>query len=143
MIREFNADDVNDIMDIWLKATVKAHGFICEKYWNENFAIVKNDYIPHSDTYVYEENGKIDGFISIMKGNFIGAVFVNIDMQLKGIGTALIKFVKNKYDILELSVYKNNAQAVNFYLKNGFVIIKEQIDSKTNETELIMEWKNS
>lgn len=140
MIRQFDSADINHIMNIWLKATAKAHSFICEKYWNDNFAVVKNNYIPDSDTYVYEKNGKIYGFISIMQENFIGAVFVDTDMQSKGIGRALMDFAKEKYGSLKLNVYKKNGQAVNFYIKNGFTITQEQLDEKTGEDELVMQW---
>lgn len=35
---------------------------------------------------------------------------------------------------------KKNRQAINFYLKNGFKITDESIDSETKETQYTMIW---
>ena len=41
MIRLLKSNDVEAIMDIWLKSTVEAHPFISEEYWKENYALIK------------------------------------------------------------------------------------------------------
>jgi len=43
-------NNINDIMNIWLKENIIAHDFIPEEYWVKNYSIVKNEYIPISDT---------------------------------------------------------------------------------------------
>ncbi len=43
-------NNINDIMNIWLKENIIAHYFIPEEYWVKNYSIVKNEYIPISDT---------------------------------------------------------------------------------------------
>ena len=48
MIRKLENKDINIIMDIWLKSTIKAHNFIDENYWRKNYNNVKNIYIPIS-----------------------------------------------------------------------------------------------
>ena len=105
MIRKLDNNDVDKVMDIWLKSTVKAHDFIEKNYWEDNYNTVKNVYIPMSETYIYEKED-IKGFISIINNEFIGALFVDNDCQGQGIGKALIEHVKSKYDNLSLAVYK-------------------------------------
>lgn len=139
MIRNVENKDIDKIMDIWLKSTIKAHDFIDEEYWNKNYDTVKNVYIPMSDTFVYEDKENIKGFISIINNEFIGALFVAIDCQGSGVGKKLIDYVMNKYKKLNLAVYKDNKKSVDFYMNRGFKIVKEQKNEYSGYAEYIME----
>ncbi len=139
MIRKLENTEIDKVMDIWEKTTIKAHNFIPKKYWENNYNTVKDVYIPMADTFIYEDNGVIKGFISIINNEFIGALFVNIDSQGMGIGKALLEYAMNKYRKLALAVYMDNKQAVKFYLSRGFKIIKEQVNEDSGFKEYIME----
>lgn len=138
MIRKLDNKDVNRIMEIWLESTIKAHSFIEKEYWQSNYNTVKDVYIPIAETYVYEENDVIKGFISIIDKEFIGALFVDNDYQGLGVGSKLINFVLNKYDTLSLAVYKENLKSVRFYKKMGFEILSEEINEDSKHPEYIM-----
>lgn len=133
--------DINIIMEIWLKSTIRAHSFIEKDYWVNNYDLVKTKYIPYSKTYVYEEGNKIKGFISIIQNNFIGALFVDNNSQGNGIGKKLLDFAKEEYKSLSLAVYKENEKALKFYLREGFSIVKEQVNEDSKRLELMMEYK--
>lgn len=135
-----NIEEINKVMTIWKDATIKAHGFIPEEYWLDNYDIVKEKYIPMGEIYVYLEENEIKGFISIIE-EYIGALFVDINCQGKGIGTELVKHTKAIYEHLTLSVYKKNDQAVRFYKKVGFVVKSEQMNEETNELEYTMDFE--
>lgn len=139
MIRNIESKDIDKIMAIWLKSTIKAHDFIDKGYWNNNYNTVKNVYIPMSDTFVYEDKENIKGFISIINSEFIGALFVGIDCQGNGVGKKLIDYAMNKYKKLNLAVYKDNKKSVDFYMNRGFKIVKEQKNEDSGCTEYIME----
>ena len=124
MIRLMNNLEVNEVMDIWLNSTIKAHNFISEDYWKKNYNTVKNIYLPQGATYVYSEENKILAFISIINEELIGALFVDPDYQGQGIGRKLIEFVKIMYKKLSLKVYEKNYSAVKFYEKMGFKSIE-------------------
>lgn len=138
MIRQLQNKDIDKIMEIWLESTIDAHKFISKEYWNENYNIVKDMYIPMSKTFVYEDNDDIRGFISIINNDFIGALFVEKNYQSQGIGKSLIDYAKNLYDNLSLAVYKENEKALEFYKNMGFKIISENINEDTNCVEYIM-----
>lgn len=133
--------DINIIMEIWLESTIRAHSFIEKDYWVNNYDLVKTKYIPYSKTYVYEEGNKIKGFISIIQNNFIGALFVDNNSQGNGIGKKLLDFAKEEYKSLSLAVYKENEKALKFYLREGFSIVKEQVNEYSKRLELMMEYK--
>lgn len=138
MIRQLQNKDIDKIMEIWLESTIDAHKFISKEYWNENYNIVKDMYIPMSKTFVYEDNDDIRGFISVINNDFIGALFVEKNYQSQGIGKSLIDYAKNLYDNLSLAVYKENEKALEFYKKMEFKIISENINEDTNCVEYIM-----
>lgn len=140
MIRELNNNEVEDIMKIWLDASIRAHDFIDKQYWIDKYEIVKTEYIPNSKTYVYAQNDEIKGFISVINESFIGALFVESKSQRQGIGSKLIDFVVEKYNELTLSVYKDNSNAINFYKRKGFEILSEDLDEYTNKVEFFMKY---
>ena len=141
MIRKFKEDDTVKVMTIWTKGNFKAHPFIEKDYWLENFNIVKEEYLWKAETYVYTEDDEIKGFISLLDGGYIGALFVKTDSLRQGIGKRLLNHVKEKYDKLTLNVYEKNVDATLFYVAMGFKNKKIQIDENTGEKEYIMEWE--
>lgn len=141
MIRKFKNADIDKLMDIWLESTVRAHNFISREYWESNYKVVKDAYMPIADTFVYEEDGEIRGFISIINNEFIGALFVDVKFQGMGIGSKLIDYSIEKYKKLTLAVYKENQKSVEFYTRKGFKIIEEGLNEDSGYTEYIMENK--
>ncbi len=141
MIRKFREDDTVKVMTIWTKGNFKAHPFIEKDYWLENFNKVKEEYLWKAETYVYTEDDEIKGFISLLDGGYIGALFVKTDNLRQGIGKRLLNYVKEKYDKLTLNVYEKNVDAILFYVAMGFKNKKIQIDENTGEKEYIMEWE--
>ncbi|MCC0639634.1 MULTISPECIES: N-acetyltransferase [unclassified Clostridioides] len=140
MIRKSNDKDISKIMEIWEESTIKAHDFISKEYWKNNYNTVKSEYIPISDTFVYDDGEEIKGFISIIEKSFIGALFINSNYQSLGIGSKLLDYATKEYKNLNLAVYKDNKKAVVFYNKKGFNIIKEQINEDSGFKEYIMEY---
>lgn len=139
MIRKLNEADIDKVMDIWMKSTIKAHDFISKEYWQNNYNTVKEVYIPMSETFVYKDAQGIKGFISVINNEFIGALFVDIDFQGNGIGKQLIDYAVSKYGKLQLAVYKENKKSLEFYINRGFKIIEEQINDDSKHVEYIME----
>ncbi|MBS7528497.1 N-acetyltransferase [Fusibacter paucivorans] len=132
------SDEIEAIMHIWYDATIKAHPFIPATYWRGNYEIVKNEYIPNSETFLYCDGSETKGFISIIERAFIGALFVDPAYQGQGIGMQLLSYVLNKYDNLSLAVYIQNENAVSFYQKMGFSVISEQLNSDSQVPEYLM-----
>ena len=98
---------------------------------------MKNVYLPAGETYVFEESGIVQGFISLCD-ELIAAVFVSPDMQGKGIGKKLIAKAKEIRKALSLTVYKENTSSIEFYKRCGFKIEKEQECKHTGYPELLM-----
>lgn len=140
MIRLYSGDDETAVMDIWYRAAVSGHPFIDVSYWDKNSGAVRDVYLPSSHTFVFEDEGRIAGFISLIEEKFIGALFVDPDFQRRGIGRALLTYARDGRKTLFLNVYAENTNAVNFYLKNGFKVTEERTDTETGCAEKQMTW---
>ncbi|MBO5104283.1 MAG: GNAT family N-acetyltransferase [Ruminococcus sp.] len=139
MIRKFNKNDINRVMTIWLESNIDSHDFVNPDYWKDNYNNVM-DMIQQAEVYVCESGGIIKGFIGL-DGDYIAGIFVDKPYRSKGIGTALLNFVKEIRNRLVLSVYEKNKSAVRFYEKSDFIIESTGTDSDTLQTEYTMLWK--
>ena len=131
MIRKMKEEDTTKVMTIWTKGNIYAHPFIERDYWISNYNKVKEEYLKQAETYVYEENEEIKGFISILNNTYIGALFVKKDFLRQGIGKRLLNYCKERKEKLTLQVYEKNVDATLFYLAMGFKNIRIQIDEST------------
>lgn len=139
MIRKYMEDDIQEILEIWLSASIKAHAFIEPSFWESQVANMRDIYIPSSQTYVYEKEDRVLGFCSLLD-NTIAAIFVSPTFQGQGIGKKLINHAKENRSELSLSVYKENKASIQFYLSQGFQIVSEQQDVHTGKQECVMKY---
>ena len=141
MIRQYHQTDIDQVISIWLEASIKAHDFADSDFWKSKVKDMREIYIPSGETYVYEEGNVIKGFISL-NSDSLAAIFVSPDYQGRGIGMQLMKKAKELRDNLSLTVYKDNIKSIGFYLKTGFKIEQEQVDKHTGQPEWVMKFKS-
>ena len=141
MIRKWNTNLFDSLLELWLESTTYAHPFIAEQYWQESLPIVRDTYLPAADTWVWEDAGQLQGFVSVIQGRFVGALFVAPECLHLGIGTALLDAVKQHYTDLSLEVYQKNCRAVNFYHAQGFRIEDSAWQDETRHPTWIMRWQ--
>ncbi|EKN3569763.1 N-acetyltransferase [Yersinia enterocolitica] len=148
MIRIYQPDDIDAVMQLWLTSTIAAHPFIAEQYWHESAPLVRNTYLPAARTWVYlhsktigDEN-PIAGFISILEEQLVGALFVAQPFHGQGIGKALMEHVQQHYRALTLEVYQQNQRACHFYRKQGFNLIGKTYNAETKSTILTLHWQH-
>lgn len=141
MIRESHSTDLPSILALWLESTIFAHPFIPACYWRESETIVRDVYLPAARTWVWEENGVLKGFASVLEARFLGALFVAPDALRCGTGTALVRYVQQRFTRLSLEVYQKNQNAVNFYHALGFRIEDSAWQEDTQHPTWIMSWQ--
>jgi len=132
MIRKYKANDLTQVIDIWYKSSTIAHPFLENDFVEKVKKDMQEIYIPKAETWVYEENEIIIGFIS-MFGNEIAGLFVDINQQTKGIGTQLVDFTAKLHNELEVEVFEKNKIGRSFYDKYGFNFIKKYFDKISNQ----------
>ncbi|MFJ7935588.1 N-acetyltransferase [Sporosarcina sp. NPDC096371] len=139
-IRLIKKTEINELVKIWYEGSLLAHDFIDKEYWKSQQTEMEEKYIPMSETYVVSHENDVVGFVSMLD-NYLAALFIDVKHQGEGYGKSLLDFVKGKRETIQLKVYKKNSKAVDFYLKNGFVIKEKSVDEQTSEEEFLMEWE--
>jgi putative acetyltransferase len=142
MIREWrHNEDTAPLLTLWMESTIYAHPFIDVSYWQESEPLVRDVYLPGARTWVWEEEGAMKGFVSVMDGRYVGALFVAPAFERCGIGGALLNHVKQRFSSLSLEVYQKNTRAVNFYHALGFRIEDSAWQEETRHPTWIMRWQ--
>lgn len=135
MIRKHTEQDLEQIINVWYQASTLAHPFLSSIFVEKVKSDMTNIYIPNSETWVYEIDKTIVGFISMLD-NEIGGLFVLPNNHSKGIGTKLVDFIKNEHLELEVEVFEKNLIGRAFYDKYGFKRIKK-IDHKESGNKIL------
>ena len=134
--------EIKACADIWLQASLAAHDFVAPDFWHENYEAMKEQYLPASDLYLAKEKDIVMGFAAVHQGA-LEALFVRPACWGKGVGSRLLQHLQGLHAELALAVYSKNTRAVNFYLRHGFTMSKEQVCPHTGEPELLMLWKKA
>ena len=141
MIRKREERDNDEIMNVWDQASMLAHPFLEADFVEKARKDLRDVYIPNTETWVFEENGKVIGFIS-MVSNEIGGLFVLPNSHRKGIGTQLVNFVSELHPELEVEVFEKNVIGRAFYEKYGFSLIKRYLHAESNSEVLRLRYKD-
>lgn len=123
MIREAQRSELPALLELWLESTIWGHPFIKSSYWRDCIPLVRDAYLANAQNWVWEEDGKLLGFVSIMEGRFLAAMFVAPKAVRRGIGKALMQYVQQRHPHLMLEVYQKNQPAIDFYHAQGFHIV--------------------
>lgn len=135
MIRVFIPSDTDVVIAVWEKASALAHPFLEVDFVEKVKKDIREIYLIKSKTWVYLDNEEVVGFISML-GNEIGAIFLDPIYHGKGYGKAMMDFVAQKHETLEVEVFKANEIGRRFYDKYGFQFMKEYIHEPTNQAVL-------
>lgn len=141
MIRLYQERDEEAIIDVWYQASLIAHPFLTEVFLEEEKGSLREIFLPNSQTWVYEEEGKVVGFISLMDDE-VGGIFVRPSIQRQGVGKALMDKASSLHDYLELDVFEANKVGRAFYAKYGFVPIRKYTDETTGETTIRLRYES-
>ena len=121
-IERMKPSQTYEVMDLWLRTTIHSNSFVEENFWETHYDFVKEKYINGKENFVYIIDGKIVAFTGVTEDNRITGLCVDPEYQNKGIGTALINFLKSEYNMLHIPIYARNRKALAFATRTGFII---------------------
>lgn len=123
MISVADKGDYSRLLELWESAVKNTHHFLKPS----DFEFYKTQipiYLDDLELYIYKDDLlKIRGFIGI-SGSKVEMLFVDNTFRGLGIGTELMNFVINELSVNKVDVNEQNEQALKFYLKLGFKIVK-------------------
>ena len=135
VIRPYTDRDLADVLDVWYLASLEAHSFLSEEFFDTERQLIAEQWLPASETFVFEMDGCVVGSVS-MSGNEVGGIFVTPEYQNRGVGRALLNHVAASRSYLELDVFKANTTARRFYESYGFRLVNEHVNDTTSFPEL-------
>ena len=138
MIRKMKAEDLQKVVELWLRVNIANHRFIKREYWLKQAAAVEE---AMKDAEIYVKKKKKNFFFFLVFFDlYIAGIFVSNSKQSKGIGKSLLQHIKASSQTLSLKVYQKNEGALRFYQREGFKIVAEGLDEDNNEKEFLMTW---
>ena len=135
MIREYEKKDLEALLNAWYSASRAAHPFLDADFFEQERSNIADLYLPNAETWVYELDGVVVGFIALL-GNEVGGLFVDTTFHGRGIGRALMDHVRLLRDVLELDVFEDNAVGRRFYERYGFATSHEHVHEETGFKQL-------
>jgi putative acetyltransferase len=130
VIREYEAGDLDGLLEVWYEASRVAHPFLSEDFLDAERRAIPEQYLPIAETWVYEDGGRVVGFIALI-GDVVGAIFVAPERHGRGIGRALMDHARASRDHLDVEVFKANAIGRAFYDAYGFEVVGERMHEET------------
>jgi putative acetyltransferase len=137
LVRRYAAADLDAALDVWYRASLIAHDFLPESFFDQERTAIAEDHMPHADAWVVEDNGVLVGFTALT-GNEVGAIFVDPDRQGEGFGRALMDHVAGLHETLELEVFERNRVGRRFYDRYGFTVVGRSETGHAGEVTLRM-----
>ena len=135
MIRPYVDGDLDELLDVWYRASLIAHSFLSEEFFETERRQIVEQWLPMAETMVYETEGGVVGFLALI-GNEVGAIFVDPDYQGRGIGRALMDRARDSRPFLELNVLEANTVGRGFYDAYGFGFVDRHVSEATGQPEL-------
>lgn len=138
MIRAYEDRDLNELLDVWYSASQVGHPFLDERFLENERRAIATVYLPNSETWVYEQDGHVVGFIAVHDDE-VGGLFVDASVHRQGIGRALMDHTVRTRRCLKLEVFEKNQVGRRFYEKYGFVQVGEYLHDETGCVMLRLE----
>ncbi|MBX2871748.1 MAG: GNAT family N-acetyltransferase [Saprospiraceae bacterium] len=135
MIRAYQPTDVEDIIQVWTKASRLAHPFLDPAFIEQEKYNIRHVYLPNTESWVSVSEERVIGFISMMQ-NEVGAIFLDPTFHSQGFGKAMMDHVAQQHAILEVEVFKANHIGRAFYDRYGFQFLKEYFHEESGQSML-------
>ncbi|MCB0613778.1 MAG: GNAT family N-acetyltransferase [Phaeodactylibacter sp.] len=142
MIRKYQTTDTEAILHTWYQASLLAHPFLDTAFLERERGNIREIYLPNTETWVYEDGGRVVGFISMM-GNEVGAIFLQPEYHGRGIGRQLMDRVAQIHEVLEVEVFERNAIGRAFYDRYGFKPIGAHRHEETGQELVRMKFNRN
>jgi len=120
MIRLYERRDLDQLLEVWAAASALAHPFLTDEFLASERANIASSYLDVAETWVFELDGQLVGFVALVGANEVGTIFVDPRRQRAGIGTALMNHARSLRGDLEVEVFVENPIGRAFYERCGF-----------------------
>ena len=146
VLRRYRADDEDAAIALWLETWQRAYPSIDfaarVPWWRERW---REELVPKAAIIVADQAGKLIGFVTVDGLKAISISLWSAPGQWGSeLGNMLVDEAKRlSPDRITLLVNTDNARAIRFYERNGFVHAGEDVNPTSGRPVLRMEWKGN
>jgi putative acetyltransferase len=142
-LRPYQASDEDAAIALWQRTWQHAYPAIDfaarVPWWRERW---RNELVPHAAIVIAERAGEMTGFVTVDGKGYLDQLVVAPEHWGSPLATMLVDEAKRlSPDHITLLVNADNARAIRFYARNGFVHAGEDINPTSGRPVLRMTWK--
>jgi putative acetyltransferase len=142
-LRPYRDIDEDAAIALWRETWSQAYPGIDfaarETWWRERW---RKELVPNANIVVAEQSGALIGFVTIDAKGYLDQLVVAPAQWGSNLGNALVDEAKRlSPDGITLLVNTDNARAIKFYRRNGFVDAGGDVNPTSGKPVLKMEWK--
>ena len=142
-LRPYRAEDEDAAIELWRATWQAAYPQIDFSarlaWWRERW---RAELVPNAAIIVAEQAGALTGFVTIDPNGYLDQLVVGPDHWGSPIATALVDEAKRLSPLgITLRVNKDNARAIRFYERNGFVSAGDDVNPTSGRPVLKMTWR--
>ena len=142
-LRPYRESDEDAAIALWQRTWQLAYPSIDfaarVQWWRERW---RNQLVPIAQVVVAETAGALQGFVTIDAKGYLDQIVVAPEQWGSPLAAALLDEAKRlSPTVVSLLVNKDNARAIRFYERNGFVHAGEDVNPTSGRPVLRMEWK--
>jgi putative acetyltransferase len=142
-LRPYRASDEDAAIALWLESWQQAYpdiDFVARvTWWRERW---RGELVPNAAIVVAEQAGALIGFVTIDPSGYLDQLVVTPDRWGSDLATVLVDAAKQRSPGgITLLVNNDNARAIRFYARNGFVHAGEDVNPTSGRPVKKMEWR--
>ena len=142
-LRTYRAEDDEAAIELWRLTWQQAYPSIDftarVAWWRERW---RDELVPNASIIVAEQADTLVGFVTLDGSGYLDQLVVKPDYWGSKLASALVDETKRlSPDGVTLEVNKDNARAISFYARNGFVHAGEDVNPTSGRPVLRMSWR--
>ncbi len=142
-LRPYRDEDEDAAITLWQRTWQEAYSSIDFAarltWWRERW---RNELVPHAAIVIAELAGHMVGFVTLDEDGYLDQLVVAPEHWGSKAATLLLDEAKRRApNGMTLHVNRDNARAIRFYERNGFVHAGNSVNSTSGRPVLKMQWK--
>jgi putative acetyltransferase len=142
-LRPYRSEDEDTAIALWRQTWQQAYPEIDfaarVTWWRERW---RGELVPNAAIIVAEQADALIGFVTIDASGYLDQLVVSPDHWGSVLADTLVDEAKRlSPERVTLLVNKDNARAIRFYERNGFVRAGDDVNPTSGRPVLRMEWK--